>query len=351
MMQPLNRRQGFTLVELLVVIAIIGILIALLLPAVQAAREAARRTQCINNLKQLGIACHTYHDVWKTLPFMRGGTITPGGSGDPLSSEISMSGRISLLPFMDYQNLYDLAAQQNFGPVPWNSAEHWDTQVPGMLCPSDSYEREGRGDSNYAFVIGTNVVNNHDYWGAPSNGMFDNVGSDRNNPTRRLGKTVTFGEVNDGLSNTLMLGERRNAIGRPTFDIAWMAANVSAVQTDIVTDAYDACWATAIEFNGARYNTGQAIARGTPGTRWSDGRPYFSGITTIIPPNGPSCMIDDGDWQQGVFTMSSRHPTMAVGVLGDGSVRTFSDNVDTPTWWAVGTRNGQDDVSLILGEN
>lgn len=345
-----RRRRGFTLVELLVVIAIIGILIALLLPAVQAAREAARRTQCANNLKQLGIACHTYHDIWKTLPFMRGGTGTDGGSSDPLSAEQSLSGLVALTPFLEQQNVFDLAAAQNFGPVPWNESPHWNTQIPGLLCPSESYSREGVADAHYKFNVGTTVPNNHDFWGNPTNGMFDNIGTDLANPTRRLGRTVTFGEVNDGLSNTLMMGERRGALGRPQFDFGFVAANVTAVDTAVVQDAYDACYATTTEYLGKRYNDGQLVHGADPNSRWPDGRPYFAGITTIMPPNGPSCTTIDGDWERGVYTMSSRHPTMAMGVLGDGSVRPFQNNVDVTAWWAVGTRNGVDDVSQILGQ-
>lgn len=343
-------RKGFTLVELLVVIAIIGILIALLLPAVQAAREAARRTQCTNNLKQLGIACHTYHDIWKTLPFMRGGTVTDGGSSDPLSAEQSISGFVALLPFLEQQNVFDLAAEQNFGPVPWTEAPHWNVQVPGLLCPSESYSREGIADCHYAFNLGTTVVNNHDFWGNPTNGMFDNIGTDTANPTRRLGRTVRFGEVNDGLSNTLMMGERRSSLGRPVFDLGYVASNITACDTDVPQDAYDACLTTTTEYLGKKYNDGLPVLTVNPGDRWCDGRPLFSGITTIIPPNGPSCTTIDGDWERGVYTMGSRHPTIAVGVLGDGSVRPFPDNVDVTAWWAVGTRNGVDDVSLILGQ-
>lgn len=343
-------RKGFTLVELLVVIAIIGILIALLLPAVQAAREAARRTQCINNMKQLGVACHTYHDVWKSLPPMRGGTVSSAGSGDPLANEQSMSGIVSLCPQMEQQQVYDDAAESNFGPVPWNSSPHWDTQIQGLLCPSDSYEREGRGNNSYKFVLGTKVIGNDSVWAEPQNGMFDIIGTDVNDPTRRLGRTYSFGECHDGLSNTLMMGERRNAVGQPSFDLAWVSVASAAIETNVVLDAYNACWTNAIDYNGRRYNDGVVVHGANPNNRWPDGRPYFSGITTIVPPNGPSCIPADGDWYNGVWTMSSRHPTMAVGVLGDGSVRPFRDNVDLKAWWAVGTKSNGDDPSKVIND-
>ena len=116
-------RQGFTLVELLVVIAIIGILVAMLLPAVQAAREAARRMQCSNNLKQLGIALHNYHNTWDALPPMRGGTNSSLGAPwvfDNTSVD-SLSGLVSLMPYMEQVPLYEQIESANMGPAPW----HW----------------------------------------------------------------------------------------------------------------------------------------------------------------------------------------------------------------------------------
>ena len=113
--------RAFTLVELLVVIAIIGILVALLLPAVQAAREAARRMQCTSRLKQLGVANQNYHDTFKMLPCMRLGTAGP--AGDTLTNNnLSMSGLVSLLPYMEQQPAFDRAQARNFGPVPWDGS-------------------------------------------------------------------------------------------------------------------------------------------------------------------------------------------------------------------------------------
>src|SRR3954463_13571537 len=106
-------RMGFTLVELLVVIAIIGVLVALLLPAVQAAREAARRTQCANSLKQLGLACQNYHDVFRVFPPRRGGSNTPNIAGDPArvnSNYDRLSAFIALLPFYEQKGLADQIA-------------------------------------------------------------------------------------------------------------------------------------------------------------------------------------------------------------------------------------------------
>ena len=120
-----SQRHAFTLVELLVVIAIIGILIALLLPAVQAAREAARRNQCSNNLKQLGVGLHGYHDITGSFPFGRGGTATGA-----MSNSSRVSGFIPLLPYIEQTAIYDqIRAGGNgappLGPRGWSSWANW----------------------------------------------------------------------------------------------------------------------------------------------------------------------------------------------------------------------------------
>ena len=102
-----KKRFGFTLVELLVVIAIIGILVALLLPAIQAAREAARRSECSNKMKQLGVAFHNYHDTYKALPWMRGSAVWGTRNTVPVGNEGTINGLVGLLPFLEVTALYD----------------------------------------------------------------------------------------------------------------------------------------------------------------------------------------------------------------------------------------------------
>src|SRR5438309_1112944 len=121
-------RRGFTLVELLVVIAIIGVLVALLLPAVQSAREAARRTQCSNNQKQIGIALHNYHDAFGKLPYVRGGR-SQSRCGD-------YHGLVGLLPFMEQQPRFDAMTNDPVYRNPWdNNYLPLQGRIPGIVCP------------------------------------------------------------------------------------------------------------------------------------------------------------------------------------------------------------------------
>ncbi len=158
-----SRQPGFTLVELLVVIAIIGILVGLLLPAVQAAREAARRMQCQNNLKQLGLALHNYHDAYKKFVYRSGGTgPRPNGSGLNDSNRARRSGFISMLPFLEQGNMWNAikagdATHAPEGPRAWSGWGPWNTSPGYMRCPSDSGYSNARRTNSYAFCTGDMV--------------------------------------------------------------------------------------------------------------------------------------------------------------------------------------------------
>ena len=211
-----RKRKAFTLVELLVVIAIIGILVALLLPAVQAAREAARRMQCTNHLKQLGLANHNYHDVHKTLPPMRCGTDRSTGN-NLRATGISMSGLVSLAPFYEAQAVYDYARARNFRPVPWNTAEGtWTVRIPTLLCPSDEeMSRSASWQCELQVLLGHDGLSDRKWartsagnwlWGGQEpNGCYNNIG----NPDAAK-KPFRFRDIRDGTSNTIAMSERRH---------------------------------------------------------------------------------------------------------------------------------------------
>jgi len=337
-----RRRRAFTLVELLVVIAIIGILVALLLPAVQAAREAARRMQCTNRLKQLGLAQHNYHDVHKCFAPMRTGTNRSTNTDD---NNRAMSGYVSLLPFYEQQQIYDRCASRNFRPVPWSTYENnWTVRISTLLCPSDEEIKIAPfGNLSYAMCLGTSVWRNHA-------GPNDNYPSQPNgvayilNDNRVSRKTTRIRDIRDGTANTLMMSEKR--IGN--YEIAYDIANAVNIANEgagaTVQQWYNACWATANQYNGKRYNdTGVTYINETNnrkrGQRWCDGRPMWAGFNTIMPPNGPTCQIqDNAAGNHGVFGASSRHPNIVNVLVCDGAVRQVSNSIDMPTWRGLGTR-------------
>lgn len=207
-MRKLHRR-AFTLVELLVVIAIIGILVGLLLPAVQAAREAARRIQCSNNIRQLGLATHNYESAYRRLP---SGWVSNGASGEP-----GWGWSSALLPFMEGTTLANNIDWRIEIANPIHSQVRVSV-VPSFVCPSDPYESVfeigedgGPGPliddgpklfavskSNYIAVFGTFELEDAPYGG---DGMY--YGSSR----------TKFRDVTDGLSNTIMVGERSGQLG------------------------------------------------------------------------------------------------------------------------------------------
>ncbi|MDY0170113.1 MAG: DUF1559 domain-containing protein [Thermoguttaceae bacterium] len=180
--QETRRESGFTLVELLVVIAIIGILIALLLPAVQAAREAARRMQCTNNLKQIGLAMHTYHDSLRIFP-----------PGCVLSSR-GHTWYTFVLPFMEQRALYDaLAPRGQTIPASASAGESpLKTQLSMFRCPSDSGDAVNKWYGNYPTA---NYVASRTMFNAPGNSM-------------KWPLCIRIAQITDGLSNTLLVSER-----------------------------------------------------------------------------------------------------------------------------------------------
>jgi prepilin-type N-terminal cleavage/methylation domain-containing protein/prepilin-type processing-associated H-X9-DG protein len=185
----LSRRKGFTLIELLVVIAIIAILIALLVPAVQKVREAAARTQCVNNLKQMGLAFHSYHGTYKQLP-----------SGYYSSGKFTYTGwQLQLLPYLDQQPLYtqcDTYLQANPGGTDSTSFPAVDSNLPVFICPSNTRPR----DMNYGGVM----YELTSYMGVAGTTAYAPTGDG----VLYSGSQVKLIQITDGTSNTLMVGER-----------------------------------------------------------------------------------------------------------------------------------------------
>ena len=351
------RRRGFTLIELLVVIAIIAVLIALLLPAVQQAREAARRTQCKNNLKQLGLALHNYHDVYNVLP-----SACTWDCGSGSCSGRRWSGFVGMLPYFEQGPLYQQIASGGsfvspldntarvYGPmgsrgpsgtadgaVPWE--QHytpWSARLPVLLCPSDGDTTEGGpiGKTNYGFSRGDSPWDHSNDWtgngGRGLRGMFVSTeqGGDR---IRNKG----FGDVPDGLSNTIAMGEHVKAkpTGSRVLDGGIIHSTVPQA-TYRVNPA--ACQATV---QNGTYNPPGNVARWW-GTRWPDGASCFTSITTVLGPNKANCADRNEDWHDGVLEPNSQHTGGVNVLMGDGAVRFVSESVNAGNSAAASPDNG-----------
>jgi len=346
-------RRGFTLIELLVVIAIIAVLIALLLPAVQQAREAARRTQCKNSLKQLGLALHNYHDTFLMFPARKGGTCCWPG----VNNAGRMSGVYGLLPFFEQGPLYQRIQSGDpvnsippGGPSPWTGWAGWDVLIPGLLCPSDGYSGTGIKNNSYVFSVGDSIQNNN---GAGQvRGLFGASYPGGGNGHSRMG------DVSDGTSNTIAMSEhlRDDRAIAPGNNFK-VAQGIAIGQSNLANNP-----GQCMALNVSGYYNSSVQAKGRHGTVVWDGQMERSGFTTVLPPNAPSCAEGsdpNADSATSVLSPSSNHTGGVNALLADGSVRFISQNIDTGNlalpvsggqspygvWGALGTKSGGEPIS------
>ncbi|MEN6498290.1 MAG: DUF1559 domain-containing protein [Thermoguttaceae bacterium] len=319
-------RRGFTLVELLVVIAIIGILIALLLPAVQAAREAARRSQCTNNLKQIALAVHNYHDVYQAFPRYAYGVATSSG----MSNYQSMSAHMKLLPYVEQMPLYtQLNMKASWAAAPNDSLRK--TIVSTFICPSDLTPPPNTselGSCNYPVSAGSCLA-----WSTSTqqNGVF------------QLGRDTRFASITDGTSNTIMLGE--NIVGDNdgnVYRVGEMVRGVSFSGFAFPTQAQ-------LETYGQSCDAAKSNHFSNIGFWWIKPTLGQTVFNTVAPPNWkwPTCFICSGCGESdnpGVAPARSRHPGGANHALGDASVRFISDTVDFSVYQAAGSIDGGEAV-------
>ncbi len=319
-------RFGFTLIELLVVIAIIAVLIALLLPAVQQAREAARRIQCKNNLKQIGLALHNYHDAYNAFPPAMCLTLSGASYGQ-------WGAQARLLPFLDQANLQQLI----------NFSLPYDTQiavarvrVPMYLCPSEINDRASLEDGisqypiNYAANFGTWLAFNP-LTGQPGDGAFG--------PNSNLGMR----NFTDGSSQSLAFSEVKAF--QPI-----IKGGGSPVATPPSNSQTVGSWSGSFEADNGH-------------TEWVEGRVHQDGFTTTFGPNarvvhsesGRTYDVDYTSVEEGdsttnptyaAITSRSYHTGVVQSLLVDGSVRSISENIDLYVWRALGTRAGGE----VVGE-
>ncbi len=364
------KRKAFTLVELLVVIAIIGILIGLLLPAVQAAREAARRMQCTNNLKQLGVAMHNYHDAMLAFPAMRNGAEWDGGAGGTLSFHVM------ILPFAEQQALYDqfLSASTVYSGsyTAYAGAKVWPSMtatvfrgksISYLSCPSDPQSSNRYVNDiqkgSYIGSIGDTVTKGADY-SILARGFFDGQRFSFANPAYKP-NWRPIAAILDGTSNSVMLSETVTAASQNN---AYIKSNF--VCDSAVTFHPSDCANTRDTLEPLQMKSQYVYAGNTNymsrGSIFTNGQPQCMTFQTVMPPNSPNCASTPKDTgatsRIGIRAPSSNHSGGVNVAMADGAVRFVSETIDVGNqtysgepennpgespfgvWGAMGTING-----------
>lgn len=339
-----ENRSGFTLLELLVVIAIMAILIALLLPAVQQAREAARRSQCKNNLRQIGLALHNYLDTSKVFP--PSGTIRAGTTFSGNNGSWSIHGRI--LPQLEAGNTFKKVSLT----IAWN--QQLATGVPLLkigtyVCPSEANDTVRLDDSGNAFSRPQTYGFNMGSWlswdpatGQGGDGIF------------WMNSSTTPANIRDGLSSTLAASEVK------AFTSYFRNSNDPGATPPSSTAAIASLTAGVTASN---FKLGPNSNANTGHTEWCDGRIHHEGFTTVFRPNtvvsylhtdGRTYDVDYNSRQEGssltartyaAITSRSYHTGIVHSLLMDGAARSINQDIDVGVWRALGTRSASESLT------
>lgn len=366
-------RRAFTLVELLVVIAIIAMLVTLLLPAVQAAREAARRSQCTNNLRQLGLALQNHHDTVGYFPVSELGSVPSqtirlasfsesNSSTSGLGAGGFYSWHARVLPFIEEQGLYDsidfsvsMSASANAGSNGVLSPDHPNaiaasTSVPSFLCPSDSSSQSNEAVMHLATASDNYAANA----GWPS--LATGYGDERSMPGRFNGlislmnpgiddeslarQPVRIRNVTDGLSKTAAIAERQIQFAQSRDEILDGSATLQSFH---VTPQPRSLEQMAAKCN-ARQTHADAQNSAFIGRAWISGwSPTAATYQHLKLPNTNHCHFSSNHaGGQFAVTPTSGHTGGVNVAFGDGHVAFIADDVEGRVWWAMGSRNGND---------
>ena len=352
----MKRRRAFTLIELLVVIAIIAVLIALLLPAVQSAREAARRAQCTNNLKQIGLALHNYHSTYDrfaplaVLMVVQTGGATSPDQGPSFLLRIANNIEGGLL-----YNAFNWTVAAVYGGNDFINSTVRNATVNTYLCPSEGSGGVLPAGTDYAASYGPQWN-----WGdlsqsAPQTGAF------------AYSTAVPIAAFTDGTSNTVMVlevvrGDLSPALYRgDVYDnqTGTLSATMSFPGNLTQLNTYrNGCSALkAADPGNSAYNSGSNMSTvtkqwGAAHTYWANGRVDIGATSNMaLTPNSstPDCASwtigNLGPAGSGIFAARSFHPGGVNTLFGDGSVKFIKDSINQLTWWAIGTKNGGEVVS------
>ena len=342
-MRSLGRR-GFTLIELLVVIAIIAVLIALLLPAVQSAREAARRARCTNNLKQIGLALHNYHQSTSSFPPGTAAATAGGNYGMGTQTWGSFSCFAMMLPYLKQAPMYNAC---NFNwTVSWGTGQYinstvYSANITAFICPSDGKTATPSScdinNCNYFGSMGTTTAP----WMNTSTGIFANTNA------------YSIASVTDGTSNTIAFSE-----GMVGDNVHWTKWRDGVSYQTAHTEVYDANSNMTGVMNDLQtctqqFNSKTNNAWEDKGWRWANGSPGLTIFTTIVPPNSQQypwsgcrmdcngCGVDFCHYSNA----SSNHPGGCNVGFADGSVRFIKSSIQMMTWWALGTKDNGETIS------
>jgi prepilin-type N-terminal cleavage/methylation domain-containing protein/prepilin-type processing-associated H-X9-DG protein len=374
-------RAAFTLIELLVVIAIIAVLIALLLPAVQSAREAARRIQCVNNLKQLGLGMHNYHTGNNVFPM--GSSIAPQNNSPGLAQSIwsAWSSQAMMLGYLEQGPLANacnyswavldgsnFSGQANVAAASDYNQTVLFTNLSMFMCPSDPNVGQKQNNNSYAASYGATTTGLYNWTLGPSANYTMGESAAESTGVFTIGKSYGLQSITDGSSNTVAYAEALVGDGNGS-EFAGNTTSPSRYRGNYITGAVTSAGGaekmlnifanpsmilTSLSDCVAAFRTSNTAIQDDRGFRWCIGTTGWTMFNTVQVPNDSNYPIGGcrdggtpGQFPNDGFSYgaSSAHPGGANVLFGDGSVKFIKSSIGYPTWWSLGTRNGSEVIS------